>query len=176
MAVLILVGLARSGKDTAADYIAEKYGYSKYTFSSVLRETLEEKGINPTKERMLELGDMLRGLMGMDAIAKLLDKKINKKDNLVLVGPRSIEEVQYFRKKYPELKVIRVVAGKAQRFARRSERDPKEEEGFFSRDERDVKTKGMQKVLDEAQLQINNFGSIEELYRETDSVMKVALG
>ena len=27
MAVLVIVGLARSGKDTVADYLAEKYKY-----------------------------------------------------------------------------------------------------------------------------------------------------
>ncbi|MFH1391047.1 MAG: AAA family ATPase [Candidatus Diapherotrites archaeon] len=173
MPVIILVGLARSGKDTAADYLVEKHGFSKYTFSDILRETLEEKQLEPTKKRMNELGDMLRNEMGMDAIARMLDKKINKKDKLVLVGPRSIEEIDFFKQKFPELKVIKVTTGKDERFERRSGEDPQTEEEFYKRDENDKRNKGFQKVLDSADFQINNFSEIENLYSEIETALNL---
>jgi len=173
MSVIILVGLARSGKDTAADYLVEKHGFSKYTFSDVLRETLEEKQLAPTKKRMNELGDMLRNEMGMDAIARMLDKKINKKDKLVLVGPRSIEEINFFKQKFPELKVIKVTTGKDERFERRSVEDPQTEEEFYKRDENDKRNKGFQKVLDSADFQINNFSEIEKFYSEIETALNL---
>jgi len=173
MAVIILIGLARSGKDTAADYIVQKYGFSKYTFSDILKELLEEKGMDPTKKRMNELGDIMRDEMGMDAIAKLLDKKITKKDKLLLVGPRSIEEIDYFKQKFPNLKIVKIVAGKKQRFERKSEEDPAVEKEFFERDKSDLTNKGFQKVLDAAKMQINNFSTLEEFYKEIDIIMNM---
>ena len=118
---------------------------------------------------------MLRRQEGMDAVAKRLDKRIKEKDNILLVGPRSIEEINYFQKKFPKLKIIKVVAGKNERFERRSDLDQQTEKEFYQRDESDLERKGMQKVLDAAQLQMNNFGSLEEFQREVESVMQLVL-
>jgi len=174
MVVIILVGLARSGKDTVADYIINKYNLVKYTFSDILKEQLEKKEITATKERMLELGDLLRQQMGMNAVAQLLDKKIIEKDNLVLVGPRSIEEIEYFKQKFSNIKIIKVVAGKDERFERKIEKNQSENK-FFERDKKDLKTKGLQKVLDTAELQINNFETKEDLQKEIDTVMQFVI-
>ncbi len=171
MAVIIVIGLARAGKDTAADYISEKYGYAKYTFSSVLREMIEKRSEKATKEKMLRLGDMIRKQIGMDAVAKLLDKKISEKDNIVLAGPRSIEEINYFRKKFPLLKLVKVSAGKESRFGRKSRIDPQDAGGFYARDERDVETKGFGKVLDAAEIEIQNTGKKGKLFEQIDAMM-----
>ena len=175
MVVIVLVGLARSGKDSTADYIVERFGYTKYVFSSILADLLKEKNLKPNKEAMLELGSMLRRQEGMDVVAKKLAQKIKEKDKFILVGPRSIEEINYFNEKFPNLKIIRVVSRKDERFERRSNFDPQTEEAFYHRDESDLEKKGMQKVLDAATLQINNFGTLEELNNEVESVMNLVL-
>lgn len=172
MAVIIIVGLARAGKDTAADYIAKKYGYAKYTFSSVLREMIEKRGEKPTKQKMIKLGDMLREKMGMDAIAQSLDKKIAETDNLLLVGPRSAEEIGYFRKKFPNLKVVKVSAAREQRFGRRSRLDANTKKDFFERDERDLETKGFGRALDATELELKNYSSKKKLHEQIDALMK----
>ncbi len=172
MAVIIIAGRARSGKDTAADYLAEKHGYAKYTFSSVLKEALIKKGVEPTKENLLELGDSLREELGMDAVAKLLNEKIKEKGNIVLVGPRSIEEIDFFKKKFPKLKIIMVEAPKDKRFERRTHEDSSNEQKFFERDERDIKDKGLQKVLDAAKLKIINDSAQEKLYAKIEQALK----
>ena len=172
MAVLIVVGLARSGKDTAADYIAKKYGYQKYTFSSVLSEMIEERGEKPTKEKMLNLGDSLRKKMGMDAIAQLLEKKITQHDNILLLGPRSIEEIEYFRKIFPQIWIIKIVAGSDERFLRRSKIDPSQKKEFLERDKQDSKTKGLEKVLQEAKIEIKNQSSKKDFYLQIENLMQ----
>ncbi|HIH09142.1 MAG TPA: AAA family ATPase [Candidatus Diapherotrites archaeon] len=172
MAVIVIVGLARSGKDSAADYIAEKYGYSKYTFSSVLSEMLEEKGELPEKEKMIALGDKLRAETGMDALAKLLEGKIGQKDNVILVGPRSIEEIEYFKNRFPKLSIIKITADASKRFNRKSRMDPQGKKEFFGRDSRDVESKGMQKVLDAAQSELKNNGTRKSLHAQVDNLMK----
>ncbi len=172
MAVLIIVGLARSGKDTVADYIAKNYMYTKYTFSTVLSEMIQGRGEEATKEKMIRLGDLLRSQMGMDAIAKMLGEKITQSDNILLVGPRSIEEIEFFRKKYPNPRVVKVTAVEKNRFSRRSRIDPEDRERFFGRDEADLRAKGMQKVLDAAEFGLRNDENKQGLYRQADELMK----
>lgn len=172
MAAIIIAGLARSGKDTAAKYISKKYKYSPYTFSSVLDSMLRDRGETPTKKKMIELGDALRGQLGMDALAQMLDKRIKETDNIILAGPRSIEEVEYFRKKYPNLKIVKLVSDKSARFARKSKIDPHDKKEFFERDERDLKAKGMQKVLDAAQYEILNNSTKKVLQQQLDVLME----
>jgi len=38
MTIIGLIGIKRSGKDTFADYIVEKYGYEKYSFAGPLKD------------------------------------------------------------------------------------------------------------------------------------------
>ena len=173
MPVIVIAGLARSGKDTAADYIARKYGYAKHNFSSVLQEMVEKRGEKATKEKMISLGDLVRKRMGMDGVAKMLSKKIREKENIVLSGPRSIEEIEYFRKKFANLRVVRVVSGKKQRFARKTENDPKSKNGFFERDEIDSERKGMQNALAAAEFELDNGSTKKSLYSQIDELMKI---
>ncbi len=165
---LIITGLARSGKDTIADYLVEKYGFVKYTFSSVLEEILEKQGIVPNKERMNSLGDELRKEAGMDAVAQFLGKKIIEEDKVVLVGPRSVEEMIYFLDRFPDIKVIKVTSKNETRFSRRTEIDSSDEKKFFQRDEEDIKNKGLGEVLENFDFEIKNNGSKELLETQLD--------
>lgn len=175
MTQIIISGLARTGKDTAAKYLAKKYGLASYTFSSVLAEMLHASHEKSTKKKMIGLGDRLREENGMDAIAKLLDKKITQTGNIILVGPRSIEEVEYFRKKFPKLAHAKITSQKAARFSRKSKLDPPGKEEFFQRDESDLHTKGFQKVLDSAEYEIKNDSTKKELFNQLDLFMKWVL-
>ncbi len=172
MAAIVIVGLARTGKDTAADYIAEKYGYAKYTFSSVLAEMIEKRGEEATKEKMVKLGDLLRKRMGMDALAKMLGRKISGNGNVLLVGPRSPEEIGYFRKRFPGLRVVKVSAKENRRYGRKSEADPKSKKEFLQRDEKDIVSKGFRAALDAAEIEIRNDSTLESLHAQVDKFMK----
>ncbi|VVC00337.1 AAA domain protein [uncultured archaeon] len=171
MQAIMVCGLARSGKDTAADYIAGKYGYTKYTFSDVLREMLEEKGAEPTKQNMLGLGNKLRSEKGMDAVAKLLDRKIRDTGKVLLVGPRSMEEIEYFRHRFPEMALIKVSAKAEKRFGRRTKADADNRKKFFERDSADAAEKGLGKVIDAAEMEIKNDSTVKALCKKIDLFM-----
>ncbi|HLC92893.1 MAG TPA: AAA family ATPase [archaeon] len=171
MPVIVIVGLARTGKDTAADYIASKYGYAKYTFSSVLSEMIEKRGEQATKEKMIKLGDTVRKQMGMDAVAKILSKKVLEKDNVLLVGPRSPQEIEYFKARFPELIIVKITAKENERFERKSEIDPKGKKEFFERDKKDLVSKGFQKALDMAKIELKNDSTEEKLHSAIDKMM-----
>ncbi|AJF59666.1 MAG: AAA family ATPase [Candidatus Diapherotrites archaeon] len=172
MAVLIVVGLARSGKDSVADYLAERHGFSKYVLSDVLAEELERRNEIASKENMNLLGDELRAKHGMAVIAERLLKKIREKGNLAIVGPRSIEEILAIRKKFPEAKIIEVRAAPEKRFERRSPLDPVEEKKFFERDSNDLEKKGLRKVLNKKDFLIENRGDLKGLHLKIESLVQ----
>ncbi len=174
MAVIIVVGLARSGKDTFADYLVEKYGFSKFVFSDMLAEELVKRGEEVTKENMSRLGNELRAKEGMDAVAKRLVEKLKGVGNnkLVLVGPRSVEEVNYVKGKLGKVIVVETYAKKESRFKRRSDKDPGKEKEFFGRDEGDIETKGLGEVLKMTDRILENKGSLKDFYMKADRFME----
>jgi len=174
MKALIIAGLARSGKDTVADYLAGKYGFSKFVMSDALIEGMKKKGIATGKMNISKFGDELRKKKGMAAVAELVYGKIEieKPEKAVIVGPRSVEEIDFFKRKFQGIKIILVDAPKEKRFERRSEKDPQEKNEFFERDERDSRNKGLRKVLAMADFNMRNESSVEELHKKVDSLVK----
>lgn len=173
MVIIVVCGLARSGKDTAADFIAKKFGLKKYSFSSVLSKILESKGVIPSKKKLLLLGNELRENQGKDVVARLLAESIVEDDNFILVGPRSLEEIEFFKKKFTKAKflVLKVVADSSRRFKRKSSLDPKSFDSFFSRDENDIQEKGLKAVLDSADRVVSNNGSKKEFFKKLESLL-----
>jgi len=127
MKIIGLAGLARSGKDTVADYIETKYGYKKFVLSDVLKDALKTEGKEPTKENMADLGNTLRKKSGKDIVAKMLYERCQNQKRITIVGFRSPEEVEFFRKKTKDFTLIEVRAPQNTRIRRSSEQDISEE-------------------------------------------------
>ena len=168
--ILILTGLARSGKTFASKYLESK-GFTKLTFSDILVEECKKRGLEPTKMNLSKLGDTLRSELGMGALGKIIVEKI-KGENVVLDGSRSPEEIYEIKKKFPNAKVIFVDASKDVRFSRRNEHDPQTREEFFKRDKIDIKNKGVSKVIDTANITVENNGSVVEFEKKLDGIVR----
>lgn len=171
--VIGLTGYHRSGKDTAATYLEEKYGFHTLTFSDALKKRLKEKEKPITKMNMSKEGDKLREKKGRAAIAKELYQMIENRNlkRVVLNGFLSPEEVDYIRNEVMNFHLIQIQAAPMKRFERRSEDEPDNEEEFFERDERDKENKGADKVMEMSDYLIHNNSSIKNLNRELDYVM-----
>ncbi|MFH1545422.1 MAG: AAA family ATPase [archaeon] len=169
MNAIIVVGLARSGKDTVAEFIERDYGLKKFVLSDVLAEELRKRGRKVSKKGMVELGDELRKKHGMDIVARKLYKKIIKsksKKDVLIVGARSIEEVNYFRKRMKKIFIVKIETPLKERFSRRSSLDPSTLKEFRKRDLIDKKNKGMEKVLSKADYIIKNNSGKMELHKK----------
>ena len=70
MKAISFTGLARSGKDTAADYIVEKYGFHKLVMSDKLAEELQKQGKEDTKMNRSLKAKELRERFGDDVLAR----------------------------------------------------------------------------------------------------------
>ncbi len=170
--IIGLTGLARSGKDTVADYFVKKHGFKKLVFSDMLKQEAEKRGMPKDKMTLSVLGSRLREEKGNAVLAKLLAEKIEEGKDYLLVGFRSPEEVDYIRNEFQEFVLVRVDADRAVRYKRRSREDPQEQEKFFARDEYDMATKGLGKVLDMADYVIKNNGTLSELYDKVEQLLE----
>lgn len=168
MLTIALTGLARSGKDTAAKHISEKYGFAWFDFSrDVLIEELKKKELAPTKENMSSIGDELRKKQGQDTLAQRLVEKIKKSGatTVIVSGVRSPEEADYLKRHSDRFILIKLVADANKRVVRSGNAD------IEQRDERDIKNKGLAKVLDMADITLENNGTVDALYRKIDELI-----
>jgi len=170
--IICLTSLARAGKDTFADYLVNSYGFVQLNLSDVLKERLLEKGMEPTKENMSLLGDQWRRKFGMDIVMRKTLEKAKAFPNVVITGLRSVEEVKYFNSSPEKIVLIAITADARVRFERKNQDDEQSWQDFFNRDNRDIKNKGLDKVLNMADYTLeNNFSSKEQFYHVIDKVM-----
>lgn len=168
--IIGITGLARSGKDAAARLFIQK-GFTQINMSDILKEELLKKNIEPTKENMSLLGDELRKLHGKDIIIKMLVNKLKGREKIVITGIRSPEEAAFLKQQVKNFCLLAIGAKESIRFSRRTAEDPQTEQEFFSRDQRDIKNKGLDKVIASAEITTENNASLEELNKKLESFL-----
>jgi len=172
MLVVAVVGLARSGKDTVAEILKAKHGFSHFDFyRDVIVPLLEAQGSEPKKENAVKLGNQMRAKFGMGVFGEKMAQLVAGKEKVVATGARSLEELKHLEMVAEHFFIVKVSAPESERFSRRSELDPGEEEAFFGRDADDLEKKGLEAVLGAADFSIENSGSLEELGKKLEAVM-----
>ena len=171
---IIVIGLARSGKDTVAEYLERKHGYKKLVFSDLISEELQRQGLEVNKTNMSNIANDMRTQHGMDVLAKRMVEKMKKmrEEKFVLVGPRSPEELSYVKKNCSKCIALKVETEREERFERKSEKDPVEMGEFFKRDKNDIENKGLGKLLLMADHTIANNSTINDLEKAIDEVIE----
>ncbi|MFH1126545.1 MAG: AAA family ATPase [archaeon] len=169
MNVIGICGLARSGKDTVADYIERKYGYRKFVLSDVLRDELISSGKEVTKKNMAELGNELRSEKGNDVVARMLYERCSDYGKVTVVGFRSPEEVDFFEKLTDSFFLVEVRASKSLRVDRAVFLG---NDDVVSRDSDDVLKKGLDSVFSMATIIIDNDSSLDSLHLKVDDMMR----
>ena len=174
MQAIALTGLPRCGKDTAADYLVEKYGFGKVVLSDENGFELRKQGLEDDKMGRSRMGKELREKFGSDVIAKRSLERARKSglEKAVFVGPRNIEEVDLLKKEISGFKLVKIEAGKGKRFGRKSAIDGQSREKFFEREAWEREKFGLGKVLDAADYTIENNSTIAELKKTIDELMQ----
>jgi len=173
MLVVAVVGLARSGKDTVAGILAEKYGFEHFDFyRDVIVPLMKEQGLKPTKANAASFGDQMRARFGMGVFGEKMAQKLKGKERVVVTGARSLAELRSLEEVAQSFYIVRVEAPENQRFGRRSGLEPAGKEAFFSRDSDDLRRKGLGEVLRAADFFVENTGSIAELEKKLEGLME----
>lgn len=176
----IIIGLAGEiacGKGAVADYLVKKHQAISYHYSRILRDILDRVYQGQTRENMTNLSDFLRKNFGQDILSKVMADDITNDKNKLIVfdGIRRVPELNVF-KKIPGFILIRIVGDpkiRYERFIKRNENpgDNKKTYQQFLKDLRGVSDYEIPEVMKRADLEINNDGSLENLYKQVDQIV-----
>jgi len=180
-----VVGLNGSGKDTVAKYLAKKHGFSHEDFGQEIRDELKRLGKNPLdRKEMISLANERRKKFGNNYWALCLLKGHKVSRNLVLTSLRNPAEVAEIKSRGGI--IVEIFANEAVRFKRTVERvklnpkahgDVKSFEEFKAKEKSELKNPDPSKqqlleCVSLAEYRLNNNGSVEELGKEIDALLK----
>lgn len=178
-AIIAVVGLPGVGKTDAANYFKEK-GLPVISFGKIVTELVEQKYGKQTEEYHKIVREAVRAEHGIDALAKLSEKKIKealKKHNIVVIdGMRSWEEYTYLKEALKDVKlyILAIYADKSVRYNRVSKRASDRPEHYGEeRDMNELVRINMGTTIAFADFLIKNnfskadfYDKLEEAYRE----------
>jgi dCMP deaminase len=115
--ILGLSGLNASGKGEVVAFLTQRSFYS-HSLSDVIRSVLKERGLEETRERMIETGNELRAREGPGALAQRLLAQLHADRNYVIDSIRHPAEVAVLRGASQRFRLIWVEAEEVRRFER----------------------------------------------------------
>ena len=164
-------GLGRCGKETFAEYLEEKYGFAHLDFfTDAVKPELKRRGIKVTRMNGSILGDKMRKEEGMNVMAKRIFDRIDFTKNTIITGLRSVEEVNYIKKHTNDFILVEIYADEDARYKRTGKKQTRED--FLKRDKRDIKLKGLGKVIEMADFRIINNTTKKEFGKNIKEFMK----
>lgn len=100
---ITLTGAMGVGKGVAGTYLAEKYGFTPMTFSSVLKEEARKRGLEPKAENLYAIHDDLRAQYGDQVLAEraVAEIEANGVNKIIFDGPRYPAQVEYVKSTFP---------------------------------------------------------------------------
>ena len=181
--VLCVTGLPGSGKGVVCE-VAKELNIPCFTMGDDVREEARRRGIPLTSDNLNKLATELREVEGPDAIARrtylrIVDKlRISQVKLIVIDGVRSLHEVEYFKRKLGDVRIVAVHASPTTRYRRILERsrpgDPKNWDEFRRRDITELSW-GIGEVIALADYMIVNEGDLESIKREVRRLLEEIL-
>ncbi|MDD4271382.1 MAG: AAA family ATPase [Patescibacteria group bacterium] len=175
--ILGLTGEICAGKGTIVKYLAEKHGAASYRFSTMLRDLLNRIYVPVSRENLQNISTFIRQNFGEDIMAKVIAEDVkNDKNNIIIVdGVRRLADIKYL-KEIPGFKLARITAEPETRFKRlilRKENPGDETKTYeeFLADHKKEADAQVPIVMAQADLEISNNGSLEDLYKQVDQII-----
>ena len=179
--IIGLTGKNAAGKGEMANYLKSK-GFVYYSLSDVIREEATKRGLEHSRDSLIDLGNKLREKFGPSYLAKQINNKIkqqlNKNQNFVVDSIRSPFEAKELMKNKGFV-LVGINAPTELRFKRLLERnrlgDAKTLEEFKKQEEKENLKSDTNQQLDEtfklAKKIIVNDGALEELHKKIASLL-----
>jgi adenylate kinase len=177
--ILAIVGMPGSGKTEVSQYLSSK-SFPVVSFSSIVNEMIDNKGLKHTQDNHREIRTNLRKEHGMGALAKLsapkIEKGLHEKSHyLIIEGMRSWEEYLYLKEEYKDIRIIilAVYADKKIRYQRIKNRKTRSLLFGEQRDIEELIELNMGPTIAFADYLITNNRSKEELYKKIDDILQI---
>lgn len=177
--IIGLTGKNGSGKGEAAKFLTES-GYEYYSLSDILREELEARSLDVTRERLIAIGNELRNAEGAGVLAERTLTKLGPGSHAVVDSIRNPFEVEALRRRR-DFHLLSIEADPKTRFervkARNREGDPTTYEAFLDVEAReaatpDPATQQMNRTAEMADAVVSNNGAIDELRDQVRQVVQ----
>jgi len=176
--ILGITGPMASGKGTLAQYLKEKYNASTYRFSTPLRDALDRFYIDHTRENITDLSEYLRGRYGQNLFAKTLIEDIKRDQNKIIIveGIRRIGDLEPLQT-FENFVLVKITAPIEKRYEYISGRNENTDDQGKSleefKKEHELPTEQtIAEVLEKADEHIINDGSLEDLHKKIDDLVK----
>lgn len=159
-------GKMRSGKDTVAEYIVNKYGFEHLKFSTGIKEIYdmvnykEDDGVKP-RRALQEIGQTMRRVIGQDVWIEYTLKDYDPSKNTVISDVRQDNEFHALR----ERGALIILVTTSPRVQKERLMALGETEDEYMSHETEIITESL------ADIHIVNDSSLEELYYQIDSIL-----
>jgi len=177
MKAIGIIGTIGAGKDTVAEYIAKKYGFSVVSYRDIVREVVENEGLEPNRENMQAVARKYRDKYGEHVFADMALEKAKKiKGNILLKEMRTLGDIEVPKMHFSKNLIIIAVDAKPDiRFRRLRSRgrrgDPKDFKEFLKHEQTE-KNFGYYDGMRLADFRVENNETLKELYKKVDNIMK----
>ncbi|NHI83216.1 MAG: flagellar hook-basal body complex protein FliE [Candidatus Thorarchaeota archaeon] len=176
MKLVIMTGMPGAGKSEVADAF-RRAGFPVIVMGDVIRKEVMKRGLTQTPENNRKIMLDLREKEGFGAVAKYCLEELRSIDSSIIVieGCRSLAEVDVFDSCADSVLIVCVHSSPKIRYQRLCQRgrddDPQDWGTFRERDIREISV-GLGGVIALSDIMIVNDGSIGELRKESDAIVK----
>lgn len=173
--IIVFVGEKLAGKEVAARYLTQKYGFQSLRFSKILVDILERLHLPVSRVNEMNLVGGLRERFGSGVLAEVFKHEIehNKMKRVVLDGMRHPAELEVL-KKMPGFVMVYLTAPLEVRFRRAKARGEKAGESRFTfddfkREEKLVTEVFIRRMGRAAHVRLVNDGSLKHLHDQIEA-------
>jgi len=166
------------GKETVKKYLEKNYHAKSCRFSSIMRDILDRLYLEKSRENIQKLSTALRQVYGEDILALSIKREVKdiEADIVVVDGVRRQADIKYL-KELDNFYLIAIEADSKLRFERlkkRAENPGDNEKTYqdFLNDHKKEADKHIPEVMEKADLIIDNNGSLDDLYKQIDKIIK----
>ncbi len=176
--ILGLVGPIASGKGVTKEYLEKKYKANSHRFSTVLRDILKRLYLPISRNNLQNLSSNIRTLFGSDILDKVITQDLiaDQQDIVIIDGVRRLNDIKSLIN-FSNFYLISISADlktRHQRVVRRNENigDDKKTLEQFLLDEQKESESEIPQVMSQSKYQLNNNGTLNDLYRQIDEIIK----
>ena len=171
------VGQMASGKDTAGDYLEEKYHGKNFSFSDMLGNVLTRYHLDLNRDNYIKISEAMREYFGDDIMSKTMAEDIKKDSHEVISisNVRRPEDVKYLSD-LPGFVLVSISADPKIRYERLTHRGEKSDDNTktyeeFLEDHKRSTEVTIADIASQATKSIDNNGTLEELHEQLDKLV-----
>ena len=170
-----LTGTNGSGKGEAVQFFRDR-GFASFSLSDLIREALEEEGLDLTRDNLIKKGNELREAKGADILARKILQRIT--GDAVIDSIRNPEEVHRLKEENHFI-LLAIDAPVELRYLRAKNRRRDESatslQEFIDKEaeEKTQKASGqqLQVCMDMADFLVTNEGTLEDFYKKLEKFL-----